>query len=103
MKYEYQNVGKKTFQFDRKRAIVRYVYKATPDMVEEENEWMEKHGRPLYGIDEDGYMTLDSAGLSGIHWDDKEFRMECLSSWCLEIEEETNSLVEDYIRYELEV
>ena len=94
MKYQYQKIGNKTFQYDREKAIVRYVFKATPDMYEDDANWMKKHGRPLYGIDEDGYVLLDSAGLSVENWKNKESRIEYLTLWCHDIDYETSSLVD---------
>ena len=96
----YQKVGKKMFRYDEKRSIVEYVDKATPDMYEDDKEWMEKHGHPLWGIDSDGYIVLDSAGLSREHWNDKEARIEYLTEWSWEISEEVDYLVKEYVEYE---
>lgn len=98
---EYVKIGKKEFRYNRDHAIVEYVCKATPDMYADDAEWMEKFNRPLWGIDKDGYVVLDSAGLSREHWDDKESRIEYLTSWGYDIDSETNYLVEEFVKYEM--
>ena len=97
----YQKVGKKMFRYDEKNCVVQYVYEATPDMYEDDAEWMDKYGHPLWGIDKDGYIVLDSAGLSRENWDDKEIRQEYLTEWCYEISDEVNYLVSEFVDGEL--
>ena len=94
---EYTKIGKKTFRYTN--GVVEYVAKATPDMYDDDKEWMEKYGHPLWGI-KDGYVVLDSAGLSKEHWNDKEARTEYLTGWAYDIDEESNSLLRDFIKYE---
>ena len=96
----YQKIGKRMFRYDAERCVVQYVDKATPDMYEDDKEWMAKYGHPLWGIDNDGYIVLDSAGLSREHWNDKEARIEYLTEWSYEITAETDWLVADYMEHE---
>lgn len=96
----YQKVGKRMFRYDAERCVVQFVSKATPDMYDDDREWMRKYGRPLWGIDADGYIVLDSAGLSREHWEDKEARIMYLTEWCWEIADYTESLVSDYMEHE---
>ena len=95
---KYQKIGKRTFRYDEKNAVVQYVYKATPDMYVDDKKWMETHGYPLWGIDEDGYVVLDSVGLAREHWDNKETRIEYLTEWDYEISSEVGYLTEEFVR-----
>jgi len=97
---EYQKIGKKVFRYNRSKAVVEFVDKATKDMYEDDNEWIVKYGHPLWNIDADGYIVLDSAGLSCEHWDDKDARIEYLTEWVYEIDAEVSYLVDDFIKYE---
>lgn len=97
----FEKIGKKTFRYNPDRCIVEYVTKATPDMYADDAEWMEKHGRPLWGIDKDGYIVLDSAGLSLEHWKNKEDRIMYLTEWDWEIDCETGGMIDDFVKYEL--
>ena len=98
---EYQKIGKRMFRYDDARCVVQYVEKATPDMYEDDKEWMGKYGKVLWGIDSDGYIVLDSVGLSREHWDDKESRIEYLTEWTWEIADEVNYLTDEFVRYEV--
>ena len=94
---EYEKIGKKTFRYDEKNAIVEYVSKATPEMYADDEEWFAKYGKPLWGIDDDGYIVLDSAGLSREHWKNRESRIEYLTEWTYEIEDEVAYLMEEFV------
>lgn len=88
-----QKVGNRLFRYNVDRAIVEWVTKATPDMVADDKEWIAKYGKPLYGIDKDGYVVVDSAGLSREHWEDKEVRLEYLTEWNSDIDYEIMSML----------
>lgn len=96
-----QKIGKKVFRYNAEKCLVEWVEKATPDMYADDKEWMEKYGRPMWGIDKDGYIVLDSVGLSRAHWENKEDRTMYLTEWCDDIDEEVSCLVDDFIKYEL--
>jgi len=90
---------KKSFQYDRKRAVVLYVAKAGADEIADNNqEWMDKYSKPLFEIQDDGYMVIDSIGLSREHWDDKEARNEYLNEWCMQMEEELSYMIADLVK-----
>lgn len=97
-----QKIGKKLFRYNEENSLVEFVEKATPDMYKDDKEWIEKYGHPLWGIDKDGYIVLDSAVLSREHWDDKESRIMYLTEWTWEIEAECNYLMDEFIKYEVE-
>lgn len=79
---------KKSFQYNRERAEVSYVAKATANEIADNREWVAKYGKPLFEIQDDGYMVINSIGLSRENWDDKEVRDKYLQEWCMQMEEE---------------
>lgn len=92
----------KLFRYNEKTCIVEYIMKADAETIAEEAEWKEKHGgRPLFGIDADGYMVLRSAGLSRENWNNRETRDEYLSEWCFDLDEELESMEADFVKNEL--
>ena len=50
-------------------------------------EWTAKYGKPLWEIDESGYMIVDSIWLSRENWKDKEARNEYLEEYCYQLED----------------
>lgn len=94
-------LGGKLFRYDFGKCIVEYVYKATEEDMQEEAEWLRNHNHTLYGIDADGYMTLDSIGLSRKNWDNEDLRREYLSQWAVDLDEEARALARDFEKYEL--
>lgn len=87
--YKMNYEGKeKCFQYDRKRAMVYLVAKATEEDVKENEDWKKKYGHNLWDINSDGYMKINSVGLGRENWDDKEARDEYLREWCFEMNEE---------------
>lgn len=101
MKSKLYKLNGKLFRYDYDRSVVEYVYKADKETIEEENEWLKTHDRPLYDIDEQGYAVMDSAGLSVKNWKNKEARNEYLSGWAFELDEEAAYLADEFERYEL--
>lgn len=91
----------KLFRYDFDNCVVEYVHKATEEDMREEAEWLRDHDRPLYGIDADGYMTLDSVGLRLENWEHEGFRREYLSQWCADLDEEAQALASNFEKYEL--
>jgi len=92
----------KLFRYDFDQAIVEYIAKAGKEDLEDEAERKRIHdGRPLYGIDADGYMVLDTIGLSAENWRNKEARDVYLCGWCLDLDEQAACLTMDFERYEL--
>lgn len=100
-KSEIYHLDGKLFRYDFDNCVVEYVHKATEEDKQEEAEWLRDHDRPLYGIDADGYMTLDSAGLSLENWQHKGLRREYLSQWIVDLDEEARALARDFEKYEL--
>lgn len=91
----------KLFRYDFNRSVVEYICKADEETIADEAEWKQKYGKPLYGIDADGYIVISSVGLRKENWTDKEARNEYLSGWCSDIDEESEALVDDFVKYEL--
>ena len=60
---------------------------------------MEKWGRPLWDIGDDGYEVVDSIGLSRKNWDNVEARKEYLQMWNDELNEEAAYLAEEFKMY----
>ena len=50
---------------------------------------------------EDGYIVLDTIGLSRENWADKEARDSYLFGWCNDLDEELSSMAADFVKYEL--
>lgn len=102
MKSKPIKVAGKLFRYDFNRAVVELLYKANDEAIREENEWKANHdGRPLYGIDETGYIVCATAGLNASNWKDKYAREEYLSGWANELDEEARYEAENFIRFEL--
>ena len=62
---------------------------------------MAHEGRSLYGIGDDGYIVLDSAGLSAENWKDREARDGYLTAWSNDLDAELERMSADFVRYEL--
>lgn len=77
----------KCFRYDFENAIVEYVSKATAEEKKDNEEWTAKYGKPLWEIDESGYMIVDSIWLSRENWKDKEARNEYLEEYCYQLED----------------
>lgn len=102
MKDQIYKRGKRTFRYDFENAIVEYITKADAKTIEEDNEWKARHnGASLFDIDEDGYITLDGAGLSRANWKDKELRDLYLDEWNAELDEEAAYQAYLFEKYEL--
>lgn len=99
--------GKNFFRYDYDTATLTKLYKPKAselrEMIEDNEEWLARHNRPLWDIDENGMMEVTSIGFSRENWDNKESRDEYLSVWCDEIEEETAYMVDEFIKYELPI
>lgn len=83
----------KIFRYDFTNSLVQYLYKASPEEIQEEQEWRQKHHSSLIDIDDDGYVEVTAAGLRRENWDRKEVRDEYLAGWIEEIEEENEYLM----------
>lgn len=92
----------KLFRYNDQTCTVEYIMKADAETLAEEAEWKEKHGgRPLFGIDADGYIVLCSAGLRRENWKNREVRDEYLSEWCFDLDEELEIMTADFVKNEL--
>lgn len=93
-------VRDKLFQYDFDECMVYWVSKPNKDILEDNDEWMSKHGHPLFPINDDGYMDVtDGVGLAKSNWQDKEARNEYIEMWCDELDEENAILLEQYKRW----
>lgn len=101
MKSNPVKVSGKLFRYDFDRSVVEYIIKADAETISEENEWKQKHGSPLFGIDAEGYIVCSTAGMNADRWENADARREYLSGWADELEEETACLVDDFVKYEL--
>lgn len=81
----------KCFRYDYEHAIVEHVSKATAEEKKDNEEWTAKYGKPLWDIDENGYLLIDSIGLSRENWKDKEARNEYLEEYCYQLEDSVAS------------
>lgn len=91
----------KLFRYDFDLSVVEYIAKATDEDIADEEEWKEKYGKPLLGIDADGYMIISTVGLHKNNWKSKAARDEYLYQWCCELDEESSALASDFVKYEL--
>lgn len=92
----------KLFRYDFDQSIVEYIAKAEKEDLENEAEWKREHaGQPLCGIDADGYMVLDTIGLSAENWRNKEARDDYLRGLCFDLDEQAACLMANFERYEL--
>ena len=94
-------VEEKLFRYDYDNCIVEWVTKASKEELKDNAEWLEKYGKPLFDIDEHGYITNDGIGLRLENWKNKEVREEYLAEWANELNYEAECLVNDFIKYEL--
>lgn len=88
------------FRYNFDRCTVECVAKADEEELKDEAEWMQKYREPLFGIDRDGYMMIDSIGLSLENWEDREARDGYLHGWAQDLEAESSRLVADFVKYE---
>lgn len=102
MKSSPYKLNGKLFRYNFDTCIVEYIMKADKDDLETDEEWKRTHdGRSLLGIGGDGYIILDSIGLSRENWKNKEARDGYLSAWCNDLDDELASMEADFVKYEL--
>ena len=102
MKSKPYKLNGKCFRYDFDHSTVEYIQEADAETIIEEENWKERHnGNSIYGIDDDGYMVLETIGLNQKNWTDLYFRKEYLLEWCYELETDIESITQDFIRYEL--
>ena len=94
-------LGNRYFRYDFDRSVVELVSKAGKEEIAEDAEWMDKYGKPLWDIDESGFMVLDAVGLRPENWKNKAVRDEYLSEWAAEKDEEYAIEAEMFVKYEL--
>lgn len=96
-------LGKHYFKYDREHAVVSMMYKPRAaelrEMRADNAEWMQKFGEPLWDIDENGLMEIDSAGLRRENWDDPEARETYLLNWEEDVEAEARYAAAEFIKY----
>ncbi len=86
-----------SFRYDYKDCMVELVTKARKEEIADNAEWMAKYGKPLWDIDESGYIVMESAGLMPKNWKDKEARDEYLNEFIFALEEVLEMDVEDLL------
>lgn len=101
MKSNPVKVSGKLFRYDFDRSVVEYIIKADAETIGEENEWKQKHGSALFGIDSEGYIVCATAGMNAKNWKNTAARKEYLIEWADELSEEERCLAEDFVRNEL--
>ena len=101
MKSKPVKVSGKLFRYDFDRSVVEFIVKADAETISEENDWKQKHGSALFGIDAEGYIVCSTAGLNAANWKDAAARKEYLSEWANELEEEAIRLAENFVKNEL--
>ena len=101
MKSKVYKLEGKLFRYNFDRCTVEYVAKAGEEELKDEAEWMQKYGEPLFGIGHDGYMVIDSIGLSRENWENREARDGYLSAWAADLEAESCRLAADFVKYDL--
>lgn len=101
MKSKLYKFNGKLFRYDYDQSVVELIYKAGAEEVADNKEWMKKYGKPLFDIDADGYVVVETVGLHKDNWKSKEARDEYLSEWAFELDEEGAALAADFVKYEL--
>lgn len=102
MKTKPYKLHDKLFRYDFDSSTVEYIAKADAETLASEEEWKANHnGDSLYGIGEDGYMVLASAGLNRENWKKKAHRDEYLAGWADDLDEEVAALAADFLRYDM--
>lgn len=102
MKSSICKVKGKLFRYNFDTCEVEYIYKASAEEIQDEEDWKQKHnGEPLVGIDADGYSVVSTIGLQKKNWTNKAARTEYLEEWAAELEAEGRALADAFVRYEL--
>lgn len=101
MKSKPYKLNGKLFRYDFEDSVVEYIYKASDEDIKDEQDWIAEHGRPLVGIDAEGYSVVQTVGLSAKNWKNKEARDEYLSGWAEELDEESAYLADQFVKFEL--
>lgn len=102
MKSKPYKLNGKLFRYDFDVCTVEYIQKADEETIAADEKWKQDHGgRSLYGVGDDGYIVLESAGLSRKNWNDREARDGYLSAWCNDLDAELESMSADFVKYEL--
>lgn len=94
----YKRSGK-LFRYNYDHCTVEWITKATEKEYADNEEWMVKWNSKLWNIDDDGYIVIDSVGLSKPNWMHKNMRDSYLDMWIDEIEEELSCLANDFLTF----
>lgn len=92
--------GGKLFRYDFDECMVEYIYKVTPAMLQDNEEWLKEFGEPLWNIDADGYCIAECVGLRTENWKNKESRDGYLDQWIDEMAEEAAYEMDFFMKHE---
>ena len=83
---DYYKYKGKDFAYDKKNSIVMYLFKDDEEveMMGEDAPWRE----------------LEGVGLRRDNWNNKDSRNAYLDEWIIDIEEESEKLLDDFMKYE---
>ena len=96
MKSNPYKLNGKLFRYNFDTCVVEYIQKADQETMQEDAEWKRNHdGRSLYNVGDDGYIILETIGLSRENWKDKEARDGYLSGFLLVLG--VGGLIADYV------
>lgn len=84
-------VGNRRFRYNYEHCVIEYIAKADKQILKDNEEWIERHGYPLWEIDEKGYEVIDSIGCFLEDW--KESPKGMCEMWAGDIEEEMRCLM----------
>lgn len=99
MKSKPYKFNEKMFRYDYEHSVVERIVKADKETIKDEAEWKKKYGKPLFGIDTDGYIVVGSICLSLENWKNKDIRDEYLYEWSYELDYEIEVECENFVKF----
>jgi hypothetical protein len=83
-------IKRRRFRYNYERCVIELIAKADKEMLKDNEEWIEKHGQPLWDI-EGGYTILDSIGCFLEDW--KESPEGMCEMWSFDLDEEVEFMM----------
>lgn len=102
--YQLEEFPKYLFFYDRANGMVIYANEYDEKSKEENKEWMEEYGEPLFPtitVNGKEYIEIQAAGLMYENWKNKEARDEYLFEWVMDLIEEATRLANEFMQYEM--